>query len=406
MKKKIYKLLLPLILILPCTSYGESSVFALVPGSIGEHHYAYSTAALGRGGFAMAFPDSLTLNQMNYALWSFIPRTTFSLSASYQGLKSESETNSISSYDGTFLGGYLAIPIIRRKMAIGFGVIPKSINNQGFFIKDVGIGAKADQTLKVKGTLSEVQVIASYAPVENLSIGFFTYYILGKITDMTRIEYTDRSYQDVIIENQYHFYGLGPSIGLSVFYKMTPWLSVGARYKFPTKMEVYAQQVSITTEKTIEKFQEVTFPANLTLGFSFQPLERWVLGADVDYVNWNGGYLFDGVPVRDMNDNFRIGMGIERLSSRRRLVSYADRMTYRAGVFYGQLNFLANDQPVDEYGISLGFGFPISQASSRLDIALQAGKRGDLSINGLSEMFFRLNFSLSANELWFVREDR
>jgi len=34
------------------------------------------------------------------------------------------------------------------------------------------------------------------------------------------------------------------------------------------------------------------------------------------------------------------------------------------------------------------------------------GKRGNLSINGLSETIFRLNFSLSANELWFVREER
>jgi hypothetical protein len=81
-------------------------------------------------------------------------------------------------------------------------------------------------------------------------------------------------------------------------------------------------------------------------------------------------------------------------------------MNYRAGVFYGQMNFLSNGKPVNEYGLTAGLGLPIRQGISRIDVALQAGKRGDLKINGLSEMFFRLNFSVSANELWFVRDDR
>ncbi|GAG85107.1 unnamed protein product, partial [marine sediment metagenome] len=67
------------ILIIPTLGYSESSVFALAPFSIGEHHYPYSTAALGRGGFSMAFMDSVALNQMNYSLWAFLPQTTFSI---------------------------------------------------------------------------------------------------------------------------------------------------------------------------------------------------------------------------------------------------------------------------------------------------------------------------------------
>jgi len=139
---------------------------------------------------------------------------------------------------------------------------------------------------------------------------------------------------------------------------------------------------------------------------AWQPFERFVIGGDIDYIDWKKGYLFNGYPLSYMNNNFRIGAGVELKPSIRRLASYSDRMNYRAGVFYGQMNFLSNGKPVNEYGLSLGLGLPIGRANSRIDVAFQAGKRGDLSINGLSEMFFRLNFSVSADELWFVRDER
>lgn len=406
MKKNIKKIILILFLIIPTLGYSESSVFALAPFSIGEHHYPYSTAALGRGGFSMAFMDSVALNQMNYSLWAFLPQTTFSLGVSYQGLSSESAANKISSVDGNFLGGFLAVPIIKRTMAIGFGILPKSINNQGFILKDVGIGSPAEQTIKTKGTLSEVQFIASWAPLKILSIGLFGYYILGKIDDDVTIEYEDRAYQTITVSNQYRFYGKGPSFGVSAYYQMTPRLSVGGRIKFRTTMNVSAEQVSITANKTIREDQEVTFPMNFTAGVTWRPHERWAFGGDIDFIEWQSGYLFNKIPIASMNNNYRLGVGVERVPSKRRFASYVDKMNYRAGVFLGQLNFLSNGEPVNEYGFSLGLGLPIIQGSSRLDIAFQFGKRGDVVINGLSETFFRLNFSISANELWFVRDDR
>jgi hypothetical protein len=404
--KKIRTLILILLLSLPTLSFGESSVFALVPRSIGEHHYPYSVAALGRGGFSMAFVDSVSLNQMNYALWTHVPRTTFTLNVGYQGMESKSPDNKIGSMDGSFLGGFLAVPIMKKKMSIGFGIQPKSINNQGFVIKDAGVGARAVQTIQTKGTLSEVQFVAAYSPIPDFSLGFFAYYILGKINDNTTINYRDISYSDINVSNEYHFYGNGPSFGISGFLRLTPRLTIGARAKIPTKMTVYTQQESITLQKTVKEYQEVTFPLNLTVGLAWQPFERFVIGGDVDYIDWKTGYLFNGLPLSYMNNNFRLGAGVEIKPSRRRLASYTNRMNYRAGVFYGQLNFLANGQPVNEYGFSLGLGLPISRGGSRMDVAFQAGKRGDIVINGLSEMFFRLNFSISASELWFVRDDR
>jgi hypothetical protein len=404
--KTIYKIYLIFLFLVPTSTFAGSSVFALVPKSLGEHYYPYSIAAYGRGGFSMAFVDSLTLNQVNTSLWAYIPRTTFSLGVSYQGLESESGDNQISSIDGQFLGGYLAVPLVARKLAVGFGILPTSINNQGFVLTDVGEGAPATQTLRTKGTLSEVQFVASWAPSTNLALGLVVYYVLGKINDETLIEYEDRSYQAVSVRNEYQFYGKGPSLAFSGFYRMTPRLAVGGRVKLATTLRQFSQQATITANQTIEKFQDITFPMNFTIGAAWTPLERLLIGGDLDYVDWDTGYLFDGRPVSGMNSSYRIGAGIDLLPSQRRLAAYGAKMNYRAGIFYGQMNFMSNGQPVKEFGASLGLGMPITRGRSRLDIAFQVGKRGDIDINGLSEIFFRLNFSLSANELWFVRDER
>jgi len=354
----------------------------------------------------MAFPDSVTLNQMNFALWTHVPRTTFTLNVGYQGLESKAPGNKIGSIDGSFLGGFLAVPVIEKKVSIGFGIQPKSINNQGFVIRDAGVGAKATQTIQTKGTLSEVKLVAAWSPIPDFSLGFSAYYILGKIRDNTTINYLDLSYADISVRNEYHFYGNGPSFEVSSYLRLTPRLTIGARAKIPTKITVYTKQESITAQTTVKEFQEVTFPLNLTIGFAWQPFERFVIGGDIDYIDWQSGYLFNGLPLSYMNNNYRIGAGVEFKPSRRRLAAYLNRINYRAGVFYGQMNFLANNQPVNEYGVSFGLGLPILRGVSRLDVAFQAGKRGDIVTNGLSEMFFRLNFSLSASELWFVRDDR
>jgi hypothetical protein len=404
--KNLKNLFLILLFCFPTLSFGESSVFALVPRSIGEHQYPYSVAALGRGGFSMAFPDSVSLNQMNFALWTHVPRTTFTLNVGYQGLESKAPGTKIGSIDGNFLGGFLAVPIIKKKVSIGFGIQPKSINNQGFVIRDAGVGARATQTIQTKGTLSEVKFVAAWSPIPDFSLGISAYYILGKIRDNTTINYLDISYADINVSNEYHFYGKGPSFEVSSFLRLTPRLTIGARAKVPTKITVYTRQESITAQKTVKEFQEVTFPLNLTLGLAWQPFERFVIGGDIDYIDWQSGYLFNGLPLSYMNNNYRIGAGVEFKPSKRRLAAFLNRVNYRAGVFYGQMNFLANDQPVNEYGVSFGLGLPIARGVSRMDVAFQAGQRGDIVTNGLSEMFFRLNFSLSASELWFVRDDR
>ena len=93
------------------------------------------------------------------------------------------------------------------------------------------------------------------------------------------------------------------------------------------------------------------------------------------------------------------------MPSGRRFVPYQQRMYYRGGLYFGQLNMLSNSNSVGEYGLGIGVGLPILSPNDRIDLALQYGKRGDLSTNLASENIFRFNVSVTAASLWFVREE-
>ncbi|MEJ2052607.1 MAG: hypothetical protein P8X42_01690 [Calditrichaceae bacterium] len=80
-------------------------------------------------------------------------------------------------------------------------------------------------------------------------------------------------------------------------------------------------------------------------------------------------------------------------------------MDFRAGLFYGNISKTSNYNPVKEYGLSLGFSFPIIRYISVLDVSAQIGRRGSLNENTYQETFYSVGITFSASELWFVNYD-
>ena len=132
----------------------------------------------------------------------------------------------------------------------------------------------------------------------------------------------------------------------------------------------------------------------------------WQLGGDIAYQNWHNGYLLDNVAHDNINDGFRLGVGIERGPEDKKYTSYFKNINIRGGAFISQLNSSSKGEKIYEYGVSFGLGFPIVKNHNRIDIAAEFGQRGDLDLNFLRELYFKFNFSLSTNELWFVQQER
>lgn len=403
--KYISKVILILLLALPVVSRAGSSIYGFGPNSLGTYQYPYSTAALGRGGMAMAMVDSMSLNLTNFATWSRLSLTTFSLNMEYQGLNIKSgQGNELNLTDSNFKGGYVAWPLIQRKLTMGIGLSPVVSSDLGVKISNIGVGADATQTVESKGTISAAKIIFAYRLSDNFSISLAPNFNFGIITDQIKIRYNNIAYGNLNIENKYQVYGAGVELG--ALYDSDNWFALGARFKVPAKMTVYSTQKSLAVEKTIEEYRDLRLPLAAAAGIILRLGSRLRIGADIDFQNWKDGYQLDGKRIPGIQNSVRLGAGLERAPVKDRFASYFQKMTLRAGAFYAQLNNQANGNPVNEYGLTFGLGMPIIMNRSQFDISAEIGQRGEIDLNFIEEMFFRIGLSVTANELWFVQQDR
>jgi hypothetical protein len=383
----------------------SSSIFGFGPNLIGTYQYQYSTSALGRGGYEMAYMDSVNLNQMNFATWAYLSRTTVTINMSYQGMNIESQTGQ-SQFDSkaNFNGGYIAWPLIQRKMTLGIGLAPLSVSDLGVQLQNVGIGAKGIQTVNSLGTISEAKIVFAMALSKNMGFAIVPSFTFGLIKDQIRINFDDAAYGDVAIENRYQFSGFG--VAGNAYLNFWDFLALGAKIKIPSHLTVGTEQISIVAASPYENTRSVTLPFDVVIGANLKLWGEWQLGGDLAYQNWHNGYLVDNKALDNINDGIRIGVGIERGPEEKKYTSYFKNVNLRGGAFVSQLNSTSKGETINEYGLTFGLGFPIIKNQNRIDLAFEFGQRGDLGLNFLREMFFRFNFSLSTNELWFVQQER
>jgi long-subunit fatty acid transport protein len=384
---------------------GSSSIFGFGPNLLGSYQYPYSAAALGRGGFSMAVFDTVALNQANFATWSKLALSTFSVNVEYQNLNISSANNAnISLTEANFKGGFIAWPLLQRRLTLGVGITPHIVGNLGVQIEDVGVGAPATQTVESSGTISEAKLIVAFKLTRNISVSLAPIFNFGVIKDQINIRYDNIAYGDISIENRYQAYGVSGEIG--TYMEVGSWLAAGARFKLPANLTIKATQFSLSAEKTVEGNRDLKLPLDITAGMALKFSDRFLIGFDADYQDWKRGYELDNRRISNMHNSLRLGAGLEFGPTKDFYASYWQKMTIRAGAFYSQMNATANGNLIHEYGIAAGLGLPIRMNRNRFDIAAEFGRRGDKTQNFIEELFFRLNFSISTNELWFVQQDR
>jgi hypothetical protein len=401
MKKIIIKIYI--YLLFSVQIYANSSIFGLAPNSLGTVNFNNSTAAVGRGGFEVAYFDTLSLNNVNYAQWPFLTQTTISLNMAYKRLSIETNLQSTLSYSGNFQGGHLAIPVIDKKLAFGIGLLPALSNNQSASVNNISVSANVIGTLKSTGNISKGSFIGSYAFNDNISIAGVLSYNFGLIEDKYTLDYDAQGYSDVTLYNNYKIYGT--SFALHSFIKFSNNIFSGFNLSFPAKFTMNTEQSSVNTKENVIKTRTIDIPLKTSIGIAYLFENQYIAGIDINYQFWKNGYKIEGEKQNGFENGYRISLGLEKVPSGRRFVPYHQKMYYRGGLYLGQLNIQSNNRSIFEYGIGLGIGLPVLSPSDRFDLSFQYGKRGDLSTNLATENIYKFNISITAGSLWFVRED-
>jgi hypothetical protein len=383
--------------------------------NIGDLPVSTSAAGTGRAGVEVATPSPMTLNSVNPAGWSDLRFVTVEASLVYEQYKVSDNQSSIFQ-NNTKLQGFGAAfpysPSLGGTIALAFR--PYSNVNYRTQVEqevpkiDSGT-ARELTTYQGRGGLSEMMIGTSIRPFDWLAVGVTASRYFGTIESESQIAFPDNDMTPATYRGVNQHGGWGARIGLRL--EPTEDLHLGAVVETGAKItrdrlqiSDFTQQGSAVNDTTALDTSTFRIPPRISVGAAYRT-GRFLLAAD------GSTQLWDNSDFPTARTSTRVAASFERLPNESPSATGFERWTFRGGLYYDQSYYSLDNGNIDQYGLSLGAGIPLTRisglnANTRLDLAAEVGRRGSLT-NGLTqETYFRLFVELSISELWFVRSKR
>jgi hypothetical protein len=383
---------------------------------IGDIRYYQSIRSAGMGFTGLSLHSPLFINAITPAAWSRIDRAMLEAGLLYEGFKSTDGINSRYLATTDFNGGMLAFPISEDNgIVFGGGFMPYS--NVDYDTYTGGSYVSPQDTFLYSlhhtglGGLGTGRVGLSYAPLQGLALGATFDYVFGSIERKLTQTPSSEEFQGGNVEERSKTNGVTWTFGLIYdgFEELLPALgplSVGGfittrGYLTTTQQTFY--QYSIGRDTSAELEGSLTLPIRYGVGISYEIASRFLVAADYEAQPWSSA-RFNGRPIENVRDSYRVGIGTEILASRVPTASWFLRTAYRLGFSYSETYYELNGQPINEWSVSGGIDFPFS-GLTRLGLAVEYGGRGTIDAGLIQDKFFRVYLSINIGEEWFVRPE-
>ncbi len=384
--------------------YSPYSVFGV--GRIENSGFGVNRAL---GGTGIALKSEGYLNTMNPASYQaidslrYLSEVGFYFNSSSFTSKDEVQRRN----DGNI--EYLALGFrITPKWAMSFGLTPFSridyvINSEAYL---TGESSVYDMTYTGSGGINKFYVGNSYQLFKNFVVGMNASGIFGNVTllEASSIgdENLDYSVEKLQTMNSFYF-----DFGLQYSFMMKQdRLTIGA---------IYGQKKELNTsvdinilwqgdELNLEDYEDVEpyeIPQKFGFGLAYKRMDNWEIGVDYEQHGW-GSYDFSNPLTNSRNsERFSVGMQIfpQKKVDKRGLQNWA----YRFGANYKKSSLIVSTEPINSYALVAGFGIPLKNSLSTLNLSFEYGQNGTTQHNLIKESYFQLNVSLGFQDIWFKR---
>lgn len=417
----IRKIVIGFVLLVSCTAFSqENNASPYSYYGIGDIKFKGTAENRSMGGLSI-MPDSIHVNLQNPASYSSLKFTTFTLSGSVSNttFKTESQTDKASR---TTLD-YLAVALPFNKIGIAFGLMPYSA--VGYRIENTVMGddnMSRYRRFSGSGGLNRVFFGASYQVTPKLSIGADFQYNFGSIETRSITGIPEASIQYPTREINYSDYN-GVSFNIGAMYRTT----INEKYDWFTSATYVPQStLSSSTDRELASIMitnndqeivveeigqivakgDVKMPSAFSIGSGIGLPRKWFAGAEYTFRESNElGNRFDNVTAAGFETSHKMVLGGYYIPNYSSFTSYLSRVTYRAGVKYEKTGLMINNESVNDMGLTLGMGLPLSGVigASNLNLGVEFGRRGTTNAGLIQENYVNIFVSLSLNDRWFVK---
>jgi hypothetical protein len=373
------------------------------------------------GNVGIAIRSDNYLNIKNPASYTGFDSTSFLFDISAIGSYTTLNTTDLSQdADYASLGYILFGTPVTKWWKASFGLIPFS--NVGYKVyqdKDLPDIGRVRYIYEGDGGLNQLHLGNAFAITPNLSVGINASYIWGVIDRRRRVTFPDSLFMlSTRIDNFDHISDFLFDFGVQYFVPLKNGLELGTGLVFNPGIGVNAtrryivQNYFADSENNIELLKDtidynpskkgtIDFPIGFGAGVSLKKSDQFLVSMDVNWQNWKE---FKSYGRSDsLQNSFSVNVGGEYIPKHNSITSYWQRVRYRLGFRYENTYLEINNQPIKEFGISFGLGFPFKRSKSMLNFAIEYGNKGTVEHDLVQENFFKFTFGLSIYERWFVK---
>ena len=367
----------------------------------------------------IAFRDKDYLNEKNVASYTAFDTMTVIFNFGVKGKYSNVVTSNVNEnhYYANISNISIGFPVTKWYYA-GVGMRPYSSTNYSITnitdLKDDNgdIITQTTQNYTGEGSINQFYLSQAFKLTKHISVGAHLSYLFGNIVNTTTLLFpADYGAKNMFEENKTYINDFNFDFAAQYYTKLSDdyRLTLGLTYEMQkniasqTATTVQSYTGSGSSPDTIQSGNtgrnNLTLPMAIGGGFGIQYKKKYNFMVDYTFTNWKSAKFFEEVEV---NNSSKINVGLEIIPYHNSL-NYINRVKYRLGGYYKKSYVIVNDNQIQDFGITFGFGMPIRKTGTSFNFAFVLGKMGTPNNTLVTENYVGFNLSLSFMDKWFYQ---
>lgn len=381
---------------------------------IGNLKQIESVLSKGMGGVSIADDNPLVPNPVNPATYASLKMTGYQVAMEGSLLNIKNSYGANKTGSATFSSVNIGFPV-GKKMGVSFGLLPVTRMRYNMEKTDTLAFTNSVSSFTGGGGLQKIYLGAAYK-YQDFSIGFNTGYNFGNIVNSTETNYTDSlNILPSVINSRIIMGGFFWQLGGLYHAKVNEDYSVNVGLTYTGNQKLKATRESIweytrnnaaDTIYYVESKQKGTIqmPSSFGAGVMLNRGDFWQVGMDLSTSNWEKFTILGKTDSTTRTWTFKLGGALT--PDVNSINNYWKKVTYRAGVYFGQDYLQFNGQHLAKKAVTAGIGYPIRRTNlsiGQINAAIEFGSRGKVADGLIKEGFTRFSFGLTFNDRWFVK---
>lgn len=381
---------------------GSSSPYSFY--GIGEVRFKGTAEARAMGGVAVE-QDSIHINLQNPASFANLKLTSFAIGGTFNTSTLKTDSKSESAQRSTL--DYMAVALPFGKFGVGFGLIPYS--SVGYKIRTyTDDTATSGATYSSTGGVNKVFLGLGYKINSSLSVGADLNYNFGTIEVINSQAINDVQ-SGTRETNTAKLSGASFSVGAMYKAKLNKKLNFYSSLSYAFDNDIKSENsrvIGTSAESTTVDLANRTIPfsSKISATAGIGESKKWLLGGKVVY---QGASDLSNAYNQSANVGYgrsgSVSLGGYYIPDYTSFTSYLKRVVYRGGLKYEKSGLVVSSESINDLGLTLGLGLPITGSFSNINIGFEVGKRGTTSSGLIQDNYANISVGLSLNDKWFEK---